>query len=298
MRVSDSSPCRHRFPDIHRTTSITERPTTKKFATTCAPAVTLGPVLSHIVAHEDAPLAVATVQWHTPHAPVPLRLNRHERCTQLTTSYARTTAGASRLLTPEELGQFYAGSPELFRRLYYKYTPELIEAARRLTETREDAQDVVQETWLRVYGRRHTFTGEGSLRGWIHAVARAVGIDYYRSLKRRTRRHTLFEVMQAAEPAEEPATLPPVDVALPEDVVRYKWQTRGELIDAIMRLTPRQRDVVVLRFLAGRTTPNVAKALGITESTVRTLIHQAVQSLRRRIWQFEALELGVDDEES
>ena len=252
------------------------------------------PGLSHIVTRGDARLAEATAHWRVLYDLFSSRSRRHEGCTLLT----RTTAGARPLLTPEELGQFYAGNPELFRQLYHSYTPELIEAARRLTESREDAQDVVQETWLRVYARRHTYAGEGSLRGWIHAVARAVGIDYYRSVKRRSQRHTLFEVMQAAEPTEEPATLPPINTKLPEEVVRYKWRTRGELIDAILRLTPRQRDVVVLRFLAGRTTSNVAKAMGITESTVRTLVHQAVQALRRRVWQFDELELGTDGEES
>lgn len=227
------------------------------------------------------------------HRSSPFPSSHHDGRTLLT----GTTAGVRPVLTPEELGQFYAGNPEIFRRLYQEYTPELIEAARRLTTTMEDAQDVVQEAWLRVYGRRQTYTGEGSLRGWIHAVARAVGIDYYRSVKRRTRGHTLFEVMQAAESMEEPALLPPVPRGIPDEIVRYKWRTRGELIDAIMQLTPRQRDVVVLRFLGGRTTSEVAKALGITESTVRALVHQAVQALRRRVWQFEELELGADDPE-
>jgi len=208
------------------------------------------------------------------------------------------THGATTVLTPDELQRFHAGEPAIFRQLHQQYTTELIDSIRSLTETPEDAQDVAQEAWLRVFKQRQRFTGAGSLRGWIHTIARSAAIDYYRSSKRRQRRLTLFEVMQAAEPMEDQLHTPSGDeFSLPDELVRHKWRTRGELIDAIVQLTPRQRDVIVLRFLAGRSTRDVAKAMEITQPTVRSLVYQAVRALQRRIWRSDEGELWDDAEE-
>jgi RNA polymerase sigma-70 factor (ECF subfamily) len=201
-------------------------------------------------------------------------------------------------LTSAELDRFYAGDPDFFRQLYQRYTPELLDSARHLTETKEDAQDVVQEAWLRVFARRHSYTGDGSLRGWIHAIVRAVGLDYYRSVKRRSRKLTLFEIMQAAEPRVQQTPLPTdAHATRPADVVRHRWRTRGDLIDAIIRLTPRQRDTIVLRFLAGRKTRDVARVLGISEATVRALVHQGLHSLQRKMRRFDPSEFEFQSDD-
>jgi RNA polymerase sigma-70 factor (ECF subfamily) len=179
------------------------------------------------------------------------------------------------VLTPDERSRLDAGDPAFFRALYHIHTPALLDYAQRLTRTTDDAQDVVQEAWLRAFAYRHKFTS-GSFAKWIHTITHSVGVDYYRSDERRLRRHALLTLLRTVEAAGASATKAPGSGPVRD--------THRTLIDAILCLTPRQRDAVVFHFLAERDASDTARAMGVTTATVRVLVHQAVRALRRRPW--------------
>ncbi len=66
------------------------------------------------------------------------------------------------------------GSEHIFRRLVDAYSPRLLAVIRPFAADTDDAHDLLQETWRRAYVKRRTFSGTGSLLGWLYAVCRSV----------------------------------------------------------------------------------------------------------------------------
>ena len=124
------------------------------------------------------------------------------------------------------------------------------------------ADDVVQETFIRAWRARDRFDSSlGTLRTWLFTIARRVVIDHARS-----------RAVRQADP------LPP-DVAAVDDAVEVAmvgWQVE----EAIRRLRPEHRQVLVETYYRGRTGHEVATELGIPEGTVRSRLFYALRTLR------------------
>lgn len=145
---------------------------------------------------------------------------------------------------------------------------DLFERARRLAERilsdRAAAEDVAAEALARAYSRWDSLATEPWRDGWVLRVATNLAID----------------VTRKRQPRLEPPTLQPVDDAA---------ALRVALVAALRTLPDRQREAIVLRYLAGMSESEVAAALKVAPGTVKTHLHRGVSSLRDS--------LGVDLEE-
>lgn len=133
----------------------------------------------------------------------------------------------------------------------------------RILGARPDAEDVAQEALARAalrWSRLHE-----SPEGWVSRVASNLAIDRYRKRRR-----------------EHPYPTGPIGV------VDERIGERGDLVTALRRLPRRQREVVVLRYLADLSEAEVARALGCSVGTVKTHGSRGLSSLRR--------ELGLEGE--
>jgi len=139
---------------------------------------------------------------------------------------------------------------------------ELYGYARRSLGDPRAAEDVVQETFIRAWRARDRFyTSLGTLRTWLFTIARRVVIDHARA---RSIRQT--------EPLH-------VDVASHDDDVENAmvgWQVE----EALARLRPEHRQVVVETYYRGRSGREVAEELGIPEGTVRSRLFYGLRTLR------------------
>jgi RNA polymerase sigma-70 factor (ECF subfamily) len=139
--------------------------------------------------------------------------------------------------------------------------------ARRLVRDRNDADDVVQEAWLKALTRRPArFT---SVRGWLAAVVRSCAMDAHRSGARREARE------KAAGPRAE-GPLPPSEL-----VARAEAQRR--VLTEVLALDEAHRTVVLLRFIEGMEPGEIAARLGEPPGTVRSRLHRALETLRERL---------------
>src|ERR1700739_1272659 len=84
-----------------------------------------------------------------------------------------------------------AGVPEAFAQLYAIYSPRLYRTITAITKTPEDAQDALQETFLRAHLRVHAFEGRSSIYSWLSRIAINCALMILR--KRRTRPEVLFD---------------------------------------------------------------------------------------------------------
>jgi RNA polymerase sigma-70 factor (ECF subfamily) len=140
--------------------------------------------------------------------------------------------------------------------------PDLYRFALSLTGVRADAEDLVQETFLRALEKRDTFRGDASLKTWMHRILHHLAIDRGRRPDREV------PLAQVEEKWRDDAYT--VDSA----AVVERAETRDELHDALVRLPFIYRSAVVLHDVEGWTMNNVAEAQGVA-------LPAAKQRLRR-----------------
>ena len=134
--------------------------------------------------------------------------------------------------------------------------------------SRDDADDVGQETFVRFYQSLDKFRGESSVRTYLVRIAMSAALNALRSTRRRELRFVSNDT--AIEQAVDPSA-----AAAPGDE-----NTAGRIQAALAALNPEHRAVVVLRVLDERSTKEAAEILQIPEGTVLSRLSRAVRQLR------------------
>jgi RNA polymerase sigma factor (sigma-70 family) len=157
------------------------------------------------------------------------------------------------------------GSWERFEALYRECRRELYAYVRSLLHDSAAAEDVTALAFERAYRRRRTFDRKrGAERAWLFGIARNAALD---ELRRRKRVATL-----AGEPPDE-------DLAGPEDGAEVALR-RTAVRTALGMLSPRERELVALKFHAGLANGEIASVLGMSETGVSTFLYRTMTKLR------------------
>lgn len=164
-----------------------------------------------------------------------------------------------------------------FAALVERHRRELQLHCYRMLGSFEDSEDLVQETFLRAWRRRASFTprGTSSVRAWLYRIATNACLD---ELRRRPRRPEPVQpfpdalVEEAASPVYDPAA-------------RYALREGMELalLAAIQRLPGRQRAVLILRDVLGWTSPEVAELLDSTVAAVNSALQRARATIEQHL---------------
>jgi len=149
-----------------------------------------------------------------------------------------------------------AGDHAAFEILVRRYNQRMFRAARAVTRTDVDAEDVVQQAWLGVFKNLAQFRGDASFSTWATRIAVNEAIALTR------KRPLIAEVVDAAS-----------EVALDADLARAQI---GVLLEACLASIPQgNREVMVLRDVLELDTAETAACLGLTEEAVRVRLHRA-----------------------
>jgi RNA polymerase sigma-70 factor (ECF subfamily) len=174
-----------------------------------------------------------------------------------------------------------------FEAFVARETPAVLRLARRLLGDEEAARDLAQDALLRAHQRLASFRGESSLKTWV------LRITVNEGLKRLRRRRLKERVSGWLRPQGAPR--PPgyglQRTSDPEHQAGLHEQA-AVLARALDDLPARQRTVLVLRYLEGRSVAEIAEALGVGPGTVKTHLVRAVRRVRRA---WPRLEQEVDD---
>jgi RNA polymerase sigma-70 factor (ECF subfamily) len=174
--------------------------------------------------------------------------------------------------------QVARGDESAFDTLVERYQHRAHRLAWSLLRDADEARDLSQEAFLRVYRTAASFRGESRFSTWFYRVLVNLCLDHRR---RRRGWLRLFatgdEVERAAEVEQQPATLThPVDVLDREQTMAQVWA-------AVDRLSPQQRAAVILQVQDELSTKEIATVLKCSEATVRVHVHRALSTLRQAL---------------
>jgi len=189
---------------------------------------------------------------------------------------------------PTLLHNLRARDERTFHELYQHYYSSMLRIATGFVRSREEAEEVIQETWLAVLAGIDRFQGRSSFKTWLFRIL----INRARSRARREARTVAFSALEpnpaahddaaAASPlpAEPCVAAPPSDC--PEQHVLDREVTR--LLDAAVASLPAiQRRVISLRDIEGWNADEVCSALKLTDGNQRVLLHRARMHVRRQL---------------
>jgi RNA polymerase sigma-70 factor, ECF subfamily len=130
--------------------------------------------------------------------------------------------------------------------------------------SRSDADDLLQDTWLRIHRVRHTYRPGEPVMPWFYAIARHTHIDHYRRSSRTTAHERRLE------------ELPDAAASLPDEPAAEDLET------LLAPLSEKQREVIRMMKVAGMTLEEVARATSCSVGSVKQKVHRAYEILRGR----------------
>jgi RNA polymerase sigma-70 factor (ECF subfamily) len=171
-----------------------------------------------------------------------------------------------------------AGDHSAFTELFARYRPELVAHAYRILGSREDAEDLTQETFLRSWNKRKTFQGRSSFRTWLYRIATNACLT---ALERRQRapQSSPREGIDADRLLEAMAT----PDAAPEVAVISNETVELAFLTAIEHLPQKQRSVLILRDLLGWPANDAAALLESSVASVNSALQRARATMKRRL---------------
>ncbi|MBN9384945.1 MAG: RNA polymerase sigma-70 factor [Chitinophagaceae bacterium] len=179
------------------------------------------------------------------------------------------------LYTDRELFiQIAAGDEKSFRVLYDKYWHNIYGMSLTYTKSVAEAQDMVQEVFLRVWEKRATLAGVETPAGFLFTLARNLVISALR-------KKAVRALAQSTDQQEEDSLLPD-NFLLPDAQIILK-QSETAIDKAITRLTPQQQQIFLLSRKEGLSHEEISQRLGINRYTVKNHIVAALHTLRQQL---------------
>lgn len=168
-----------------------------------------------------------------------------------------------------------SGDEEAFRRLVSSHSQDLFRLAYRLTGSRENADDVVQEAFLRACRSLHRFDARSRFGTWLHRIAVNCAMDHLRRAQREAGRRdpSAGEAALERQVSREPG---------PERLAE-SGQIEAQVRRALETLSPIERSAFVLRHFEQLSIAEIGRQLGSRTSATKHAVFRAVRKLRREL---------------
>jgi RNA polymerase sigma-70 factor (ECF subfamily) len=172
------------------------------------------------------------------------------------------------------------GDSGAFRVLVERHSRNLFRLAYRMTGHQEDAEDVVQETFLRAYRQLAKFDDRASFGTWLYRIAANCSLDLIRARKRRSENRENHEspVEGAPDPMQSLA-----DGAPTPERLALSGEVQRRVAGALDDLSEMERAAFVLRHYEGMCIDDISRTLGVQPNAAKHSVFRAVQKLRRAL---------------
>jgi RNA polymerase sigma-70 factor (ECF subfamily) len=174
------------------------------------------------------------------------------------------------------------GDSEAFRALVERHSRAVYRLAHRMTGNPSDAEDVVQETFLRAYKQLSRFESRANFGTWLHRIAVNCSIDLIRSRPHREAAHDTADLDHLGE-AEGTG----VAGSSPERLM-LSTEVQERIAAAMSALSHMERAAFVLRHFEGHSIEEISRALGLKTNAAKHSIFRAVRKMRMALEPFVA----------
>jgi len=163
------------------------------------------------------------------------------------------------------------GDSEAFRMLVEQHSRRAFQLAYRMTGNQQDAEDVVQESFIRAYRQLSRFEARAHFATWLHRIVANCSVDLIRSRRSRHDHASMDDIA----PIEQPRTDSPDPERLAESA-----HIERSVAAAMAELSALERAAFTLRHYEGRTIAEIGKTLGLGTSAAKHSVFRAVRKLR------------------
>jgi RNA polymerase sigma-70 factor (ECF subfamily) len=185
---------------------------------------------------------------------------------------------------------FKAGDARAFATLVQRHRQGVYNFILRFVGHRQRAEDVLQETWLKVVRSSSEYQPRAKFTTWVFTIARNLCVDSARKESYRKADSLDAPTSEDGEGRALGEVVPDEEGASP-DRAAHNVRLRPLLAKAIETLPPEQREVFLLREYQGIGFKEIAEVTGVNENTVKSRMRYALEGLRKKL-----AELGVDGE--
>lgn len=173
------------------------------------------------------------------------------------------------------------GDEEAFRQLIEQQGPRMLSVARRFMRDDDQARDVLQEAFIQVFRKIHTFKEQSKLSTWLHRIVVNTALMRIRSQKRK--REDSIEDMLPGFLEDGHQANPARPWAATGEKLLQRKEVRQLVREAIDRLPENYRTVLLMRDIEEMSTAETAQVLEVTENAVKIRLHRARQALREQL---------------
>lgn len=180
--------------------------------------------------------------------------------------------------------QAQRGDEGAFERLVREYDRNVLRLAANLLHSPDEARDVYQEAFLKVYRNLATFRFDCSFHTWLYRIVTNVCLDHLRRRKVRKEESTVIDTPEG--PVDQATKL--VEEGTAADPERQAWNRELSvgIAHALEGLTPRERTVFELRHYEGLRLRAIGEILGTTEEAAKNCLFRATQKMRASLETF------------
>jgi RNA polymerase sigma-70 factor (ECF subfamily) len=180
----------------------------------------------------------------------------------------------------EWMAQIQQGEVRGFEALYERYRGPVYSFVLRLLQDREGAEEIHQETFMRVLVEARSYDGRYRASTWIFTIAHRLSLDWLRTRNR----HVSVEQVQGKLISGDQE---PLARLMEEDAVAGVRQ-------ALVLLSPEQRSAVLLRVVHGYSEKEAAQIAGVSKGTIKSRLHYALIRLRQLVEESDGRERSAD----
>lgn len=177
--------------------------------------------------------------------------------------------------------QAQKGNQNAFEELVYRYDRNVLSVALKYANNEDDAKDLYQEVFIRVYRGMKNFRFESEFSTWLFRITTNVCLTY----KSRSKEHLRVSIDKDFDDEEQEKSLSPELVyegSSPEEI--SSGANIGELVNkAVESLSPKQKMTFILKHYEGYKIREIAEMMNCKEGTVKKYLFDAVQNLRKKL---------------
>ena len=170
-----------------------------------------------------------------------------------------------------------SGDKDAYGVLVARYSQVAFRVAFRMTGNEADAEEAVQETFLRGYQKLENFEGRSSMATWFYRIATNCALD----MVGRSRPEAQSRIAEESDPDRGEVQL--ADIKAGPDRLLLSSEIEATQQAAMRSLTPTERTAFVLRHMEDRSTEEIAAALKIAPNAAKQAVFRAVKKLRREL---------------